>query len=140
MKCYYYFLFRIFSALSDPRKKNDATTITILLTNTSTLIVCFVIYTLLLYFDNYFFNISNMILPNKTAVLASFVVIAFLNYMFFIKPKRFLNYNFKPDKKGGYTLVAFIVFLAMTFVFVANKNRDKIFKQNKEIIILKKTS
>jgi hypothetical protein len=128
MKLYYYLLFRVFNSLNDPRKKNDAMTINVLLTNVSTLIIWFIIYTLLLFIDNYYFTITEKILPNKTGLIFFIFFIGFLNYMFFIKPKKFLNYGFNTDKKGGFTIVSFLIIVIICFVFIANKSRDKIFK------------
>ena len=132
MKFYYYLLFRVFTSLNDPRKKNDAMTINVLLTNVSTLIIWFIIYTLLLFIDNYCFTITEKILPNKTGLIFLVLFIGFLNYMFFIKPKKFLNYGFKTDKKGGFTIVGFLIIVVICFVFVTNKSRYKIFKEREK--------
>ena len=129
MTYYYYILYRIFNTLSNPKKQNNATTINILLTNTSTLIVWFGIYTMLSYVDYYCFNISNVLVPNEFFVFFYLVILGSLNYYFFIKDKKFLNYGFKADKKGGYLILGFIIFLVVSFVFVANKNREKISKE-----------
>jgi amino acid transporter len=74
----------------------------------------------------------NQLLPNKFSVITLMIVIGFVNYWFFIKPKKFLNYNFKADKKSGYAIIGFIVFLALMFVLIANKNREKIFKEREK--------
>ncbi len=132
MKFYHYLLFRVFTSLNDPIKKNDAMTINVLLTNVSTLIIWFIIYTLLLYIDNYCFTITEKILPNKTGLIFLVLFIGFLNYMFFIKPKKFLNYGFKTDKKGGFTIVGFLIIVVICFVLVTNKSRDKIFKEREK--------
>lgn len=59
-------------------------------------------------------------------------IIGFVNYWFFIRKRKFVNYNFKTDKKGGYTIIGFMVFLALMFVLIANKNREKIFKEREK--------
>ncbi|PIF33097.1 hypothetical protein CLU81_3671 [Flavobacterium sp. 9] len=135
MKYYYYILYRIFNSLSDQKKHNNAGTISILLTNTSTLIVWFGIYTMLLYIDYYCFNISNILIPNQFFVLIYVIILALLNYYFFIKDKRFLNYGFEADKKGGYFIVGFIILMAVSFVFIANKNREKISNEREKVRI-----
>lgn len=132
MKYYYYILYRIFNSLSDSKKQNNAATISILLTNTSTLIVWFGIYTMLSYIDYYCFNILNILIPNEFFVLIYVIILGLLNYYFFIKGKKFLNYGFKADKKGGYFIVGFIILMALSFVFVANKNRQKISQERKK--------
>lgn len=132
MKSYYYILYRIFNSLSNSKKQNNAETISILLTNTSTLIVWFGLYTMLSYIDYYCFNISNILIPNKFFVLIYVIILALLNYYFFIKDKKFLNYGFEADKKGGYFIVGFIILMAVSFVFIANKNREKISKEREK--------
>lgn len=132
MRAYYYLLFRLYSALSEPKKQNDEKTILYLIVSTSTFLVCFLMLTIILYVDFYFFKIVNELLPNKFSVITFMIIIGFLNYWFFIKPKKFLNYNFKADKKGGYAIIGFIVLLALMFVLIANKNREKIFKEREK--------
>jgi amino acid transporter len=78
--------------------------------------------------------ITEEILPNKTVLIFFILIIGFLNYMFFIKHKNFLNYGFKTDKEGGFTIVGFLIFIVICFVFVANKNRDKIFNESEKHI------
>jgi RsiW-degrading membrane proteinase PrsW (M82 family) len=78
--------------------------------------------------------ITEKILPNKTSLIFFILIIGFFNYMFFIKPKNFLNYGFKTDKKGGFTIVGFLIIIVICFVFFANKSRDKIFKEREKHI------
>nr|WP_314896679.1 hypothetical protein [uncultured Flavobacterium sp.] len=132
MKPYYYLLFRIYSSLNDPKKQNDARTINILLTNTSSLLIWLICYEMIVYLSYYCFNISDLIIPNKFFVLFYMLLIWIINYYYFIKGKKFLNYNFKTDKKGGYAIIGFIAILALSFVFIANKNREKIFKEREK--------
>lgn len=135
MTYYYYILYRIFNSLSDPKKQNNTVTINILLTNTSTLILWFGIYTILTYIDYYCFNISSILVPNQSFVVIYVIILALLNYYFFIKDKKFLNYGFKADKKGGYFIVGFIILMAVSFVFVAKNNREKISQERKKATI-----
>ena len=132
MKAYYYLLFRLYNNLSDPKKQNSEKTIFYLITSTSTFLLCFSTLTIMLFIDFYFFKILNYILPNKSITVLYMGVIGFLNYWFFIIDRNFLNYNFKSDKKGGYAIIGFIIFLALSFVFIANKNREKIFKEREK--------
>lgn len=98
----------------------------------STLIIYFILYTAFAYVDFYSVNFLNKIVTGKLSVIIIMAIIGILNYWFFIKPKKFLNYNFKPDKKGGYAIIGFIVLLVLIFVFIANKNREKIFKEREK--------
>ncbi|MFK7049806.1 hypothetical protein FLACOL_00455 [Flavobacterium columnare] len=135
MKAYYYFLFRLYNTLSDPRKKNDEKTIIYLTTSTSTFLIYYVLYILFAYFNFYFIRILDKIVTGKPSVIILMVIIGVLNYFFFVKNKKYLKYGFNADKKGGYAIIGFIVLLAMSFVFIANKNRDKIFKEREKAII-----
>jgi hypothetical protein len=132
MRAYYYLLFRLYNTLSEPKKQNNEKTVIYLATSTSTFLLCFLILTIILFIDFYFFKILNQISPNKFIIILYMVVVGFLNYWFFIKGKKFLNYNFKTDKKGGYAIIGFITILALSFVFIANKNREKIFKEREK--------
>jgi hypothetical protein len=132
MKAYYYLLFRLYSTLSDPKKQNDEKTIIYLTTSTSTFLLCFSLLTIILFIDVYFIEIVNQILLNKFIIILFMVIIGFFNYRLFIKGRKFLNYNFKSDKKGGYAIIGFIIFLAFIFVFIANINREKIFKEREK--------
>ncbi|MBC7525483.1 MAG: hypothetical protein H7239_13725 [Flavobacterium sp.] len=134
MKLYNYLLFRIFNYYRNDYKESDGLSkySTVLV---STLILYFILLVLILYIDFYFFKILDYILPNKISVLLCLIFIGLLNYYFFIKDKKFLNYDFKNGKKGGYIIIFFIVLLALIFVFIANKNRDKIFKEREKLLI-----
>lgn len=132
MKFYYYLLFRLYNTLSEPKKQNNEKTIIYLTVSTSTFLLYFSLSTIIFFIDFYFFEISNQILSNKFIIILLMGITGFLNYCFFIKDKRFLNYNFKSDKKGGYAIIWVIVLLAFAFVFIANKNREKIFKEREK--------
>ena len=128
MKQFNYLLFRLYDYYHRVRKEDAGLSLYFTVT-ASTLIIYFVFYNILTYIDFYFFKIVNQLLPNKFSIAVFIVVIGLLNYWLFIKDRNFLNYNFKSDKKGGYAIIGFIIFLALSFVFVANKNREKNFKE-----------
>ncbi len=128
MKQFNYLLFRLYDYYHRVRKEDAGLSLYFTVT-ASTLIIYFVFYNILTYIDFYFFKIVNQLLPNKFSIVVFIVVIGLLNYWLFIKDRNFLNYNFKSDKKGGYAIIGFIIFLALSFVFVANKNREKNFKE-----------
>lgn len=127
MKQFNYLLFRLYDYYHRVRKEDAGLSLYFTVT-ASTLIIYFVFYNILTYIDFYFFKIVNQLLPNKFSIAVFIVVIGLLNYWLFIKDRNFLNYNFKSDKKGSYAIIGFIIFLALSFVFVANKNREKNFK------------
>lgn len=124
---YYYLLFRIHTHYLDKDKNNLKETL-YRVTISSTLIIFMLILTILAIVDFYFFKIVNQILPNKFAIIIFMTIIALLNYWYFIKNIDYLNYSFKTDKKGGYSIIIFILLLALTFVFIANKNSRKVLK------------
>jgi amino acid transporter len=119
----------------NPKNENDERTAVIITTTTSTFILYSFILTIVSFIDFYIFEIFDLIIPNKMLVIMYMGVIGILNYRFFIKDKKFLNYNFKIDKKGGYAIIGFIAILALLFVLIANKNREKIFKERERIRI-----
>ena len=131
MKNYYYLLNRIYNYYLEKGKEEIWVSIirTLLV---STLLIYFFFYTTFAYVDLYSVKFLNKIVTGKLSVIIIMAIIGFLNYWFFIRPKKFLNYGFKTDKKGGYAIIGFIVLLALSFVFIANKNRDKIFKEREK--------
>jgi len=136
MKAYYYLLFRIYNYYTEKGKESQKVAImrTLLV---SILFIYMVLFTSLPYIDFYSFRIIDQILPNNSSVIAFMAIIGFLNYWFFIKDKKFLNYNFKTYKKGGYAIIGFMVLLACIFIFIVNKNREKISKQQERARIEK---
>jgi len=80
----------------------------------------------------YCFDISKILIPNEFSVFIYVIIFGLLNYYFFIKDKKFLNYGFEADKKGGYFIVVFIILMAVSFVFIANKNREKISQEREK--------
>ncbi len=131
MKIYNYLLFRLYDYYHRVRKEDAGLSLYFTVT-ASTLIIYFVFYNILTYIDFYFFKIVNQLLPNKFVIIGFMAIIGLLNYWFFLKDRKFLNYSFKPDKKGGYAIIGFVVFLTLSFVFIVNKNREKIFKEREK--------
>ena len=131
MKAYYYLLFRIYSILT-VSYKNEYKTINYLLTSTSTLIVYFTIVTVISIIDFYVINFYNTLIPNSISVVTYMIVIGIISYFFIIKKKKFLKYNFKNDRRGGYLICVYLIFIAILLLFFANKNRERIIKE-KEI-------
>lgn len=126
-KGYYYLLFRLFHTLSDPKKGNDSQTINYLTTTTSTLVLFIIFLTTVLYIDEFCFSgTTDLIIPDSKIAFLYIVCLGVLNYSIFVKKRPFLNYNFKPDQKGGYSIMVFLILLACAFMFVANIHREKI--------------
>ena len=131
MKFYNYLLYRLYNYYRNDYKENEGLSLYSTVT-ASTLLIYFILYTACAYIDSYSVKFLNKIITRKLSVIIIMAIIGLLNYWFFIKPKKFLNYNFKPNKKGGYAIIGFIVLLALSFVFIANKNRAKIFKEREK--------
>lgn len=128
MKNYYYLLYRVYIYYRKDYSESDGLSI-YSTTVVSTLFLYFILLIPVLYIDYYFIKILNNLISGKLSVIIIMLAIGFLNYWFFIRNKKFLNFGFKTDKKGGYAIIGFIVLLALSFVFITNKNRDKIFKE-----------
>ena len=132
MRFYYYLLFRLYKTLTEPKKGNTEGGALYLTTSTSTFFCCFFLIVIVFYIDFYILNIVDLLFSNQNIILLSMVLVGFMNYYFFVKPKTFLNYNFKQGKKGGYAIIVFIVLLAISFVFIVNKNKEKIFQEREK--------
>ena len=134
MRIYNYLLFRLYDYYN--RVRNEDTGLSLYFTVTaSTLIICFTLYTTFVYIDYYFLTSLKFIITGKASVVFLMGIIGFVNYWFFIRERKFVNYNFKTDKKGGFVIIGFIAILALSFVFIANKNREKIFEERERVRI-----
>ncbi|NQX41293.1 hypothetical protein HQN84_20755 [Pedobacter steynii] len=87
----------------------------------------FTIYSFLVY-RSFFRDI----IPGKYYVLVPVGIIWILNYFAFVKRKRFLEYNFKKDLRGGMLIILYIFITAVLLVIVADKNRKKIADQKRQ--------
>ncbi|MGJ1438718.1 hypothetical protein [Sphingobacterium siyangense] len=86
----------------------------------------FTIYGYLLYRD-----LIDEMISGKFQVIVFMVIVLCLNYILFIKGKRFLNYNFKKDFKGGLMIAIYMLLTATSLIWVINLNRAKIFEQQR---------
>lgn len=131
MKLYFYLLFKIYTyyhctGKEDPKMAIFSTVIS------SSVIVFIIGYTFLLYIDFYIYPLQKIIIPNSYFGLIYLALLSIFNYYLFIKQKLFLNLNFINNKKGSYAIIGFIILLVLMFIFVANKNREKIFKEREK--------
>lgn len=127
MKVYYYFLFRIYRYYIDKQNENEFQAV-FSATAVSTVIIYFVL--LFIYGSANYFDLLPMI-KNKMYVIPIMIVIGIINYYYFVKQKKFLNYNFQKDRKGGRYIIIFIIFLGISFITLANINRKKIFEERR---------
>lgn len=129
MRLYNYLLFRLYLSFRDFSKENHKKAV-LLTSLASVFFLFFVIYTILGVF--YFFRDSTIIdlgINYEFWIIAIGFVLWFINYTFFINPQKFLRQGFKKDKLGGVIVIFVILLIGALFVIVANKNRDKIFKE-----------
>lgn len=138
MKLYSYLLFKIYSYYHNNGKEDSKMAIFSTLVS-STVIIFMFAYTSLCYFDLYIYPLQKIIIPNSYFVLIYLIFFSVLNYFFFIKAKLFLKLNFINDKKGSFVIIGFIILLFLMFLFIANKNRDKIFKERENARIESRT-
>ncbi|OXA87408.1 hypothetical protein [Flavobacterium hercynium] len=121
----------------NPKNGYDERTVINITTTTSTLIVYLSLLTILLFVDFYYFKILDLINQNSISVILNMFIIGIINYVYFIKDKKFLEKGFKTDKKGGYVIILFIVLNSMCLLYFANKNREKIFAEREKARIEK---
>jgi hypothetical protein len=132
MKAYNYFLFRVYWFYRDRFKEGHKMSL-ISTSIVATVIIFFIV--IITIGSSYFLlyeSTPSLGKSYKIIILCFMFTLWLLNYYFVIKPKLFLKKNFEKDKKGGYAIIGFIVLLAFSFVFIANKNREKIFKERGE--------
>ncbi|WP_312459437.1 hypothetical protein [Sphingobacterium siyangense] len=127
MKIYNYLLFRIYRFYTDVMKEKEIPLVYV--TTVSTLFIGFNLYTISSYLV--FKDIIHEVISSKSRVIVFMVIVLCLNYILFIKGKRFLNYNFKKDFKGGLMIAIYMLLTATSLIWVINLNRAKIFEQRR---------
>lgn len=84
----------------------------------------------------YFFKVStflNLGANYKFWILSFMLVLWFLNFYLFIKPRNFLRKDFKKDKKGGFLIVFIVLLIGTLNVIGGNKNREKIVEEREKV-------
>ena len=126
MKYYYYFLYRLYKQLSS--KYSEEKIVQLLTVTTSTFVIFFLLMTLYLAFGLFVFPILFKGL-NKMEFTLFIVLVGILNYLLFIRNKKFLNFGFKQDNRGIYYIILFLIFLFVIFVILAKISRDRIIQK-----------
>jgi hypothetical protein len=135
MKLYYYFLFRLYWSFREFSKEGHKMSL-ISTSIASTFFLYFAIYTIMGLI--WFFKGStslNLGIKYIFWILSFMFILWVLNYYLFIKPRNFLRQDFKKDKKGGVVLILLMVLLGFLFILGANKNREKIVKEQEKVRI-----
>lgn len=128
MKGYYYFLFRVYKLYKDKMNETDFQALFSTIAVSSVILSFHLIgaYVVLNYFD------FVPIVTNKFYMILFMVIVGCVNYFFFIRKKKFLNYGFQKDRKGGIYIVIYIIFLCISLLILANINRTKIFEERRK--------
>jgi len=77
-----------------------------------------------------YYNIVTFLMNKYIGLLITFIL-WITNYLFFVRKKEFLKYNFKKDKKGGWMIILYIILTFLSFIYIANLNRNKIAQEKK---------
>jgi amino acid transporter len=125
MKAYYYFLFRIYRLYKDKNKESDSQAL-FSATAVSTTIISINLFSLYGIAD--YFDVVTA-LENKYYAMFIMVIIGCINHYFFVREKKFLNYDFRKDRKGGYLIVLYIILSALFAFTEGQYNREKIFHE-----------
>ncbi|OJV54985.1 MAG: hypothetical protein BGO31_16755 [Bacteroidetes bacterium 43-16] len=124
MRALNYLIFRVYKFYTDRMKESDIPLF-------STSAVCSVLigvnFLSILFLLKYFDVIK--IPSNKYFALIPISIVWILIHFCFVKPMRFLKYDFKKDIKGGVIVILYIVTTAMLSVGIANLNRTKLVKE-----------
>ena len=126
-QAYYYFLFRIFRFYKDRYKEGDKSAIWSVIC-VSTTCIGFNLLTVYFFFD--FVDILPMF-SNKYWAMSFMIGVGIVNYLFFIKDKKFLNCGFIKDRKGGAKIIAYFIISVAISIVIANFNREKIFAERR---------
>lgn len=102
----------------------------------ATLIVWITFFTFWVVADVCFLPVDKGFEIKDLHVVFCLALFSWLNYSFFIKKKKFLEYGFEEGKKGGYLIIVYIAFVFVVFVVFANKNSERL-KNRNEIVKMK---
>lgn len=135
MKAYYYFLFRIYRYYKDKRNESEFEALFSVMAVSSVILSFHLIgiYIITNYFDLVF------IITNKLYMILFMVIMGCINYYFFVRDKKFLNFDFQKDKKGGIFIITYIIFLGISLIILSNINREKIFEERRRNPQIEKT-
>ncbi|REC61488.1 hypothetical protein DRF65_14950 [Chryseobacterium pennae] len=128
MKAYYYFLFRIYRYYKDKRNEGEFEALFSVAAVSSVILSFHLIGVYII--TNYFDLVS--VITNKVYMILFMIIVGCVNYYFFVRDKKFLNYGFQKDRKGGIYIIIYIFFLGISLIIVSNINREKIFEERRK--------
>ncbi len=128
MKAYYYLLFRIYRYYKDKQNENEFQALFSAIAVSTTIISINVITIIGLI--GLFYNIQ--LIPSTKYIVLGMLLIGILNHLLFVRPKKFLQYNFQKNKKGGVLIIVYLIISASLTFIVGHYNRKKIFEERKK--------
>lgn len=128
MRAYYYFLFRIYEFYIHRMKEKNIPLFYVC--SISTVLMFFNFYTVYTVLE---FNDLIPSISSKLAIISITLALWIINFIFFVRPKKFLKYNFEKDGLGGLMIILYFVLTVTTFILVANKNRERIFTEREKV-------
>ncbi|KFF25297.1 hypothetical protein IW16_14875 [Chryseobacterium vrystaatense] len=126
MKAYYYFLFRIYRYYIDNQNENEFQAV-FSATAVSTAVLSIAIISFLGVLD--FLDILSI--PSKKYIIFGMILLGIFNHFFFVREKKWVDYDFEKDKKGGFKIIICILFLFLFVLIGGSFNRKKIFEERR---------
>ncbi len=125
MKLYNYLAFSIYQIFNKTIKRDRHFTLLIKTSFVLTLMMLIIFYSILCYLDlkGYHHNL----IPKVYLFLIMFLI--WLPNYFYLRKEKFLNSDFLFSYKNILSFLVVIFGLGSVFMFVANKNRERIFKE-----------
>lgn len=96
MNAYYYLLYRIYKYYANKPKENSILLFSV--TAFSTVVIYIGLFTIYLLLN--YLGLAPMV-TSKYYVIIIMLILGVINYYGFVKPKKYLQLNFKSDFKGG---------------------------------------
>jgi hypothetical protein len=62
-----------------------------------------------------------------------------INHLLFVKPKKFLKYNFRRGWAGGIAVTAYVILTFSIFLVIGNTHRDKVYPERKKVMEYSRT-
>ena len=125
MKFYNYLAFSIYHIFKKTTKRDDHFMLVFKTSNALSLLIIFVIYTIKIICE---LNGYNDEIISNFYIFIFIIIIGIPNYLY-LRKEKFLDYDFSFNYKNIIYTLLLIFFIGGTFLFVANKNRERIFKK-----------
>ena len=94
----------------------------------STILIAFNLFTIYATL-NYFGYLTMFSLEYFVIALG---ILWLLNHLIFVRNKKFLDYSFNTHAVGSLLILAYILLTALSFIVLANKNRERIFSEREK--------